>query len=213
MDFHVLLERLSKLPRARRYGLISLTYVLVLAVFWALFWNPASEKLSVLESETSTLDAKRTQVRIRAADRDKFEEELQSLTTNLKNALKELPNKREIPDLLKRISLVGNKVGLEVQKFQPLPERLMEYYAEVPVALEVVGTFHEVAMFFDQLSKLGRIVSVHGVNITEPEERGGRVELYVSGNAVTYRFLSEEEKEANDAKARGPRGGRKGGGH
>ena len=212
MDFHVLLERLAKLPRARRYGLIALTYVLVLAVFWALFWNPASEKLSVLESETSTLDSKRTTVRIRAADRDKFEEELQNLTTNLKNALKELPNSREIPDLLKRISLVGNKVGLEVQKFQPLPERLMEYYAEVPVALEVVGTFHEVAMFFDQLSKLGRIVSVHGVNITEPEERGGRVELYVTGNAVTYRFLSDEEKEANDAKSRGPRG-RKGGGN
>ena len=211
MDFHVLLERLAKLPRARRYGLIALAYVLVLAVFWALFWNPASEKLSVLESETSTLDAKRTQVRIRAADRDKFEQELQNLTTNLKNALKELPNSREIPDLLKRISLVGNKVGLEVQKFQPLPERLMEYYAEVPVALEVVGTFHEVAMFFDQLSKLGRIVSVHGVNINEPEERGGRVELYVTGNAVTYRFLSDEEKEANDAKARGP-AGRKGGG-
>ena len=211
MDFHVLLERLAKLPRARRYGLIALTYVLVLAVFWALFWNPASEKLSVLESETSTLDSKRTTVRIRAADRDKFEEELQNLTTNLKNALKELPNSREIPDLLKRISLVGNKVGLEVQKFQPLPERLMEYYAEVPVALEVVGTFHEVAMFFDQLSKLGRIVSVHGVNINEPEERGGRVELYVTGNAVTYRFLSDEEKAANDANARGPRG-RKGGG-
>ena len=98
-----------------------------------------------------------------------------------------------------------------MRKFQPLPEKVDEYYAEVPVALEVVGTFHEVAMFFDRLSKLGRIVSVHGVNIKEPEERGGRVELNVTGSAVTYRFLSQEEIAAKNAAAP-PRGrrGRKG---
>lgn len=208
MDFHALVEKLSKLSRARRYGLIFLGYVLIMGVFWGMFWKPTSEKLGTLEGETVTLDSKRQQVRIRAADREKFEEELQRLTDDLRTALRELPNDREIPDLLKRISLVGKKVGLEVRKFQPLPERVEEYYAEIPVALEVVGTFHEVAMFFDRLSKLGRIVSVRGVKIGEPEERGGRVELNVTGSAVTYRFLSQEEVDAKSSAARG--GGRRG---
>jgi len=213
MDFHVLIEKLSKLSRARRYGLIFLGYVLFLAVFWAMFYNPTSAKLGTLESETATLDSKRQQVRIRAADREKFEEELQRLTDDLRTALRELPNDREMADLLKRISLVGKKVGLEVRKFQPLPERIEEYYAEVPVAMEVVGTFHEVAMFFDRLSKLGRIVSVRGVNIKEPEERGGRVELNVTGSAVTYRFLSQEEVDSKSAASRGGgKGGRRRGG-
>ncbi|MEE2751296.1 MAG: type 4a pilus biogenesis protein PilO [Myxococcota bacterium] len=211
MDFHTLIEKLSKLPRARRYGLILLAYVAFMAIFWGMFYSPTAGKLASLDAETTTLDSKRQQVRIRAADREKFEEELQRLTDDLRTALRELPNDREIPDLLKRISLVGKKVGLEVRKFQPLPEKMQEYYAEVPVALEVVGTFHEVAMFFDRLSKLGRIVSVRGVNIGEPEERGGRVELNVTGRAVTYRFLSQEEIDAKNAAAQ-PRGrrGRKG---
>jgi type IV pilus assembly protein PilO len=68
--------------------------------------------------------------------------------------------------------------------------------------MELVGSYHEVAMFFDRLSKLGRIVSVHNVSVSEPDVRGGKVYLTVSAEAVTYRFLTAEERVA----AKGPRG-------
>jgi type IV pilus assembly protein PilO len=98
-----------------------------------------------------------------------------------------------------------------MRKFQPLPEVAMSYYAEVPVSLEITGSYHEVAVFFDALSKLGRIVSVQDIKLEDPEERAGKVFLNVSGKAVTYRFLTEEEiaKKKADDEARKKKGGKK----
>ena len=78
--------------------------------------------------------------------------------------------------------------------------------------MELVGSFHEVAMFFDRLSNLGRIVSVNNVKISEPEDRGGKVYLTVSAEAATYRFLTDEERTATQGnRGKGKRGKRKGG--
>ena len=76
------------------------------------------------------------------------------------------------------------------------------------VALEVAGSYHEVAMFFDRLSKLGRIVYVKNVNIRNPEERGGKVYLEVAGTSVTFRFLSEDELNKGGENRRSKRGKR-----
>ncbi len=210
MDTHELLERLAKLPRAQRLALTALVYALVAVLFWVMLYSPAAEEVSRLEAQHTELDVKRAKVRARAENREKFEAELQELTAALKKALRELPNDREIPELLKRISSVAKKVGLEIRKFQPLPEVVREYYAEVPVALEVAGSYHEVAMFFDRLSKLGRIVYVKNVDIKSPEERGGKVYLEVEGTSVTFRFLSDDEIEKQGGGKRGKRGKKRG---
>jgi type IV pilus assembly protein PilO len=124
--------------------------------------------------------------------------------------LKEFLNQREIPGLLKGISTTGKKVGLEVRQFRPLVEITREYVAEVPVELEVGGSFHEVAMFFDRLSDMNRIVYVKDIQMGAPEERGGKVYLTVTGKAVTFRFLTKEEQEAAKNDKKGKRRGRRG---
>ena len=86
---------------------------------------------------------------------------------------------------------------------------VVEFVIDVPVALEVYGSFHEVAMFFDRLAKLDRIVYVQDVELSSPTERGGKVYLKVTGTAVTFRFLSDEEIAAQGA-ARERRGKGKG---
>ena len=202
MDFTEILERFGKLPRVQRVGAIGVLLVLLVGLFWTMVYSPKHDKLGQLRQENEELQAKREQVKSRAENREAFEAELQGLTTKLRQALKELPNDREIPDLLKRISAVARKRGLEIRRFQPLPEVAKTYYAEVPVALELLGSYHEVAMFFDRLSKLGRIVYVQDIAMKEVEERGGKVLLKVEGKAVTFRFLTEEEIAATKAKSK-----------
>ncbi|MCK6517068.1 type 4a pilus biogenesis protein PilO [Myxococcota bacterium] len=206
-----LMEKLAPLPRAQRMGIYGLVCVLIMALFYTLVWSSGSEELAGLETKITEQTAKRDEVKRRAANRAESERELEELTEALKNALRELPNDREIPELLKRISTAGKKAGLEMRKFQPLPEVAMSYYAEVPVSLEITGSYHEVAVFFDALSKLGRIVSVQDIKLEDPEERAGKVFLNVSGKAVTYRFLTEEEiaKKKADDEARKKKGGKK----
>jgi type IV pilus assembly protein PilO len=147
-------------------------------------------------------------VEVRVANRNLAKERLRQLQADLTQALKELPNSREIPGLLKGISTTGKKVGLEVRRFTPLPEIQKEYVAEVPVALEVGGSFHEVAMFFDRLSDMNRIVYVKDIEMGAPEERGGKVYLTVTGKAVTFRFLTKEEQEKMKEAKKGKRRGR-----
>jgi type IV pilus assembly protein PilO len=206
-----LMEKLAPLPRAQRLAIYGLVCVLIMALFYTLVWSSGSEELAGLETKITEQTTKRDEVKRRAANRAESERELEELTEALKNALRELPNDREIPELLKRISTAGKKAGLEMRKFQPLPEVAMSYYAEVPVSLEITGSYHEVAVFFDALSKLGRIVSVQDIKLDKPEERSGKVFLNVSGKAVTYRFLTEEEiaKKKADDEARKKKGGKK----
>lgn len=205
-----LLDRLAALPRSQRIALFVLVYAVIAAVFWFMIYTPAHEESIALSAETSELVAKKAQVKARAENREEFERELAQLTNDLKQALRELPNDREIPELLKRVSAIGKKAGLEIRAFQPLPEVKKEYYAEVPVSIEVYGSYHEVAMFFDRLSKLGRIVYVRDIEFSDPEDRGGKVYLLVTGKAVTFRFLGEEEVSSSEAQD-GRRSSRKGG--
>ncbi len=202
MDGSELLERLGRLTRTQRLALIGLVAVAVAAIFWVLVYQPAASEAARLASENQQLEVKKAQVQARAENREQFEREKAQLTAALKKALRELPNDREIPVLLKQISQEAKKVGLEIRRFQPLPEVKREYYAEVPVAIEVVGSYHEVAMFFDRLSKMDRIVYVQDIEMGSPEERGGKVLLKVTGRAVTFRFLTDEEIEASKKEAR-----------
>lgn len=203
-----LLEKLAALPRSQRLAVWVAFPILVLVAFWFMVYSPKSDELKVLDGKHQELVTQRDQVKKRAENREQFEAELEELSLQLKQALRELPNEREIPDLLKRISAVGKKAGLEIRKFQPLPEVVQSYYAEVPVALEVSGSYHEVAMFFDRLSKLGRIVSVNDIEMINPDDRNGKVYLKTTGKAVTYRFLTEEElkRNANGGARRGGKG-------
>ena len=206
-----LIERLAKLPRGQRFALFGLVYVLVALIFAFTMYFPANGELSDLKQNKTNLQNQKRMVEQRVSDKDGFDQRLEALTKNLKNALKELPNNREIPGLLKGISTLGRKVGLEVRQFTPLPEEKREYVAEVPVEIEVEGSFHEVAMFFDRLAKMNRIVYVQDIEMGSAVERGGKVSLTVSGKAVTFRFLSDSEiKKGKKGRGRNAKRGRAG---
>jgi len=190
-------------------------YVLVGLMYVFTIYYPSMSELGSLKSNKENLKRQKAQVEARVANKETFDQELERLTKELSIALSELPSDREIPGLLKGISQLGKKVGLEVRRFSPLPEERREYVAEVPVELEVEGSFHEVAMFFDRLSKMNRIVYVQDIEMGRAVERGGKVSLTVAGKAVTFRFLTEEELEAGQKvqgrnKKKGRAGARRG---
>lgn len=210
MDFQDLMEKIGRLPRAQRLGGMVLLYVILGVVFWFLLYSPKLDNLAQLQTEQADLVKKKNEVQARAADKEKFEKDLEELTARLQQALRQLPDERDIPDLLTRISTVARRIGLEIIKWYSRDETVREYYADVPVQMEIAGSYHEVAMFFDRLSKLSRIVYVEDIEMTEPKEAGGKVQLKVSGTLKTFRFLSEEERKKRQAEIdAAAQGGRK----
>ena len=107
--------------------------------------------------------------------------------------VQELPNSREIPNLLETISNLGAVNGLEVLFIKPNPDVDKGFYAEVPIQVKVKGGYHEMGMFLDAISKLPRIINVGNVTLGNPkeDERSGAIVLDINALATTYRYVEK----------------------
>jgi type IV pilus assembly protein PilO len=121
----------------------------------------------------------------------------------LKEAMAQLPDRKEIPDLLSTLSNKAREAGLEILLFRPRAENFQEFYAEIPVDIVVKGGFFNAVSFFDDVSKLNRIVNIDNIDFKNPRVAGDQVTMDISNLATTYRFLDEaERKKVADAKAK-----------
>ncbi len=188
-----LVERIAKLPDYQKLLIALIVYVLIFGAFHMLINKKLKQEIQFESNQNAQLVDERDRTRAIAENKDQFQRDVEKLNEELSRALRELPNQREIPGLLRNISHLGRKNGLEFQLFQPLPEVRRDFYAEVPVRIEVTGTYHEVALFFDRVGKLPRIVNIRNIEMKDPKERSGRIILKTSGEAVTYRFIEQSE--------------------
>ena len=208
------LEKLAKLPRPYRIALIPAVLAVVLALYGYAFYAPASSELEGLRAQQLELQRKLNEVRAVAANLGAFEEELGRLERELTIALRQLPNSKELPVLLTDISTLGKNAGLEFKSFKPKPEVPREFYAEVPIEIEFNGQFHEIASFFDEISRLPRIVNIQELRMTVAKETTNETRLLVKGNATTFRFLDSAsipgaQGQGNTAPSAAPPAGRK----
>jgi type IV pilus assembly protein PilO len=202
-----ILDRIAKLPDYQKLAIALILFVGIFALFHFLVNKKLKAEVTNLEFERGQLVDERDRTRQIAENKDQFERDVERLNEELSRALKELPNQREIPGLLRNISHLGRKNGLEFQLFHPLPEIRRDFYAEVPVEIVVTGTYHEVALFFDRVGKLPRIVNIRNVEMKAPTERSGRIILTTQGETVTYRFIEQEGAPAPAGGATADAGG------
>jgi len=121
--------------------------------------------------------------------------ELREMETKLKEAVAQLPDRKEIPDLLTNLSNKAREAGLEIVLFRPRNETFQEFYAEVPVDIVVRGGFHNAVGFFDEVGKLNRIVNIDNIDFRNPKVVSDQVTMDISNLATTYRFLDDAERK------------------
>jgi len=203
-EFQSQLDQLAKLPTAVRQGMAPVAGALVLAVFCYFSLFPANAELRQLEGQARAKQIELSKAESVAENLRAFEKELNNLEAELKVALRQLPDSKEIPGLLTDISSLGKNAGLDIKRFKPEPEVPRGFYAEVPLEIAFTGTFHQVVTFFDLVAKLPRIVNVGELKM-EIEDEGSEVtRLTVSGKATTFRFI--DQKADQTAAARRPQG-------
>ncbi len=125
----------------------------------------------------------------KAANLDAYRAQLKEMEESFGAMLRQLPNKTEVADLLVDVSQTGLAAGLEFELFQPQSEIPKDFYAELPIKLRVIGTYHEFGEFVSGLAALPRIVTVHDVSIAPRPNSPG--ELVMEATARTYRYLDE----------------------
>lgn len=191
--------RLTKLPRSQRIGLLGIVAVGIIGLYVYSFFLPARETLDQLSAQQLELQRKLNEVRSIAANLPAFQARLTELEVELKTALRQLPNSKELPGLLTDISSRGKNAGLEFRAFRPKDEVPRDFYAEVPIEIEFTGSFHEIARFFDDVSKLPRIVNVADLKVEIEKETPMGTRLVVKGNATTFRFLEQSLAPSGEA--------------
>lgn len=182
-------EKVGKLPSKYRLALVVAIPLLLGVGYYQMLHRGGREELQRLQAQQQSLQRKLNEVRSVAANLSRFEDEIAALETELGEALRQLPNSKELPGLLTDISTLGKKAGLEFKAFRPQSEVNRGFYAEVPIEIEFTGGYHEVAVFFDRISKLDRIVNIGDLKMTVAKEGLERTNLKVKGRAVTFRFV------------------------
>ena len=183
------IDQIAKLPRKARFAILACVAVLVSAGFYFSSYAVDREELQGMRSRELELQRKLSEVRSVAANIDSFEEEIIDLEVKLHQALRQLPNKKELEVLLTDISNMGKKAGIEIKSFSRKDEVVHDFYAEVPIAIELEGQYHDIANFFDLLARLPRIVNMGSIKINIVSESSEGTVLKVSGVATTFRFV------------------------
>ena len=191
-----LLERILELPPRQRVLLLVGGVALLFFLYaYFLYW-PRSAMIEEKEQRRADMTLDRDRKKAMVANIERTRKEVAELDADLRKAVAQLPDTKEIPDLLSSISSLGRESGLEIIQFRQRPEKFEEFYAEVPVDILVRGTYHQVAAFFDKVGRMARIVNVSNVNTKSPSKiEGDSIELDTSCIAVTFRFLDEAERE------------------
>jgi type IV pilus assembly protein PilO len=192
------LEKLEKLVLWQRVAILAgLIVLMVGAAVWFLYL-PQYEEISQLDEKLQGLEKKLATAKVNAAELGKFQAKMQEAEAQFKIAMRALPENQEIPSLLTSISKSGQEVGLEFLLFEPKAETRREFYAEIPVAMSLRGDYHNLAVFFDKVARLSRIVNINNISVAPGQ--GGR-ELNTLCTAVTYKFVEPPpEKPAAPAK-------------
>ena len=198
-SFGPLLEKLEKLNKVQRILISTAIFGLLIGGFIYLSYWPKYEDINRLSSELEKLEQKLETAMKNAADLDKFKAKMAEAESQFQMAMKKLPEKEEIPSLLASISNSGQQVGLEFQLFEPRAEKKKEFYAEIPVVINVKGDYHNTALFFDQVARLPRIVTIENIQMAPVNGKNSR-DLSTKCMAVTYKFLEQSEQNKDSAK-------------
>jgi type IV pilus assembly protein PilO len=178
------IERRTKLQRILIYVL---TIVILVGAFVYFAYLPKHKQIGVLDRTYKDLSAKLEKAKRNARQLNAYRTKMKAAEAQFNIVMKALPEKEEIPALLDGIAMAARDAGLEIIQFQPKTEVIKEFYAEVPLSIHVAGNYHNVAVFFDKISNLPRIVNVSAIRLVPQKKEEAK--LNATCQAVTYKFV------------------------
>ncbi|MGY1423955.1 type 4a pilus biogenesis protein PilO [Lysobacter sp. A289] len=187
-------------PQRARVGLCVIIGLLIVGLSWWVFVRDQREQLAGLERTETELRDEFAEKQGRASNLEPLKLQLAQMEQQLQQMLRQLPSKTEMPDLIVDISQTALATGIRNELFQPGPEQLKEFYAEKPIALRMVGSYHQFGGFVSGVASLPRVVimTMHDISLKpRGDDKGAGITanapLELAGTVKTYRYLDEDE--------------------
>jgi type IV pilus assembly protein PilO len=188
-----ILEQLQKTTRSQKLIALVLLVACLGAVYYFLFWTDFEVQGKRMQSEYARLDEELRSYEGRKRDYMRFKNEVAKLLEDQKELLRILPKKAELPTFLDSIYNQAEPLGLEINLFARKDEKPQELYVRIPVDIELFGSFHQIARFFNKVAGLPRIVNIEDVTLADPTVTDSGVRLKAKFQAVTFRFADRPQ--------------------
>ncbi len=186
------LKDITSAPAPVRAAVLAVLFFAILAGGWYLVWSDAKQSLDAARAEEQSLRTSFTVKKGQVFHYEAYKRRLGEVEQSLAAMLRQLPDRSQMDALLADINQVGVGRGLEFNLFRPGAETLADFYATLPVAIKVSGSYHDIGGFVSDLAQMPRIVTLHDVALA-PEKEGL---LSMDARVQTYRYLDENELAA-----------------
>lgn len=195
------LSNIGSWPLVVKAILIAVVAIGVLVAGYFVDIQSQQEILDRVTSEEKRLKDDFEVKQAKAANLEAYKAQMKEMEDSFGAMIRQLPSKTEVEDLLVDISQTGLASGIEFQLFKPLPEKHIEFYAELPISLKMSGTYHQFGEFVSGIAALPRIVTLENISITSaPGTKGKDASLTMDVTAKTYRYLDESEVSGTQKK-------------
>ncbi len=184
-------KKFIPLPIKAKGGICFGCALLLLVLFFVIFYAPKRERVKSLEGNIERLESDLKSVTLQVDGLEGLRKDVVATEKAFLALSTLLPKEKEIPQLLKDISALGHNAGLDFNTFKPESEIPQDFYKKIPITIRVRGPYHNMGYFFDQVSKLERIVSVTNVRMNSPERMAGKMLLQSDCRLLTYQFSNE----------------------
>ncbi|MBU1169933.1 MAG: type 4a pilus biogenesis protein PilO [Proteobacteria bacterium] len=192
--FEPMFKKIEELDKIQRLFICVFTIALLGAAFFFLSAKPTLDKIAQYRSEYESTEKKLNVAKRKAAQLVQLQNERKMKEAEFRKVMKALPEKKEIPSLLTSISQSGQDTGMEFQSFEPKKEVNQGFYGEIPVDISMLGDYHNTIMFIDKVTSLNRIVNIKNIQMaSSPSKDGGKMKIKTLCQAVTYKFVEQQE--------------------
>jgi type IV pilus assembly protein PilO len=203
-------------PKSVKTFFTVLLFGVIVLLGWYLFISGQQDTLQNLVGQEDKLKQEFSEKQAKSVNLEALQQQLDEMKDMLRQLLRQLPSKTEMPELLVDVSQTALSAGLQQELFQPGTEVIKDFYAEKPIQLKMIGTYHQFGTFISGVASLPRVVilTMHDVSLTpynvtaKGAEPGPNQLLVLQGTVKTYRYL--DDSETNEAAAKNKKvGGRK----
>jgi Tfp pilus assembly protein PilO len=181
------------------YGYVVLA-VLVFALAVLFYFKPQNDKLKVLTKERVKVEQEVQNLKQKKRELDKIEADIAAMTAKLKTLEVNIPQRKEIADILRQIQALAYDSRLDVLRFAPGTEVNKDFYAEWPIPIQVSGNYHNLGLFFDRLSKFARVFTIENFTIKALTKQTDLNTVSANWTAKTYFFPENMPAPSTPAK-------------
>ncbi len=189
------LEVLRTVPLAQKVGLLALVLAGIIVGFYYYIVEPKSAEIAAVQGDISKLDADIQTLTIKVKHLDELIAANKQLEIELAKKKERLPPEEEAVMLLKQVSDLAIRLGLDIKLWKPAgkSEDPSKLFVRMPVNVEVSGGYHTAALFFDRINSLPRIITVSGLKMGSPKVDKGRIVTQTVFDLVAYAAPQETQ--------------------